>query len=262
MQPRIRHVCQAGSAQALLEALFDTGVTGIADDCTLGPLIDVDAPSPHQRIAFWHDVFARAYGDTHTDWSARFYSVYQQLNTLSEHVDEIVIWSGSHPVEQLLRRRVYWWLRDKSVNVTEIPVDTRDKENPSGRHHAAVAQISADRLQLRFAERRPVSITQCRQRADEWVTLRDQGIGIRIIDNSLLTERPIAYFDVCLLSIVAARPIRLNQAIGQAMSETGMTDTFCQWRYTTLIASGELTLISGNLHDGSGSAMIGRSSAP
>jgi len=258
MQANIRHVCQVGSARALLESIFDTDAIGIADDCTLGPLTDADDSSPNQRIAFWHNVFSLAYGDTDADWSARFHCVYQQLQPLSDDVDEIVIWSGSHPVEQLLRRRVYWWLRDKNVSVTEILVDTSDMNNPAGRHYAAVAQISAERLKLRFAGRHSASLMLRNQLADEWVRLRCQSVGMRIIENNQLTERPIEHFDARLLSIVGAKPAPLDSVIGRAILETGMTDTFCKWRYITLIQRSELMFISGNIHDESGSAMISR----
>ena len=62
----------------------------------------------------------------------------------------VVIWSGSNPIEQLFRGRVYWWLRDQSVSVTEIQVDTRDMYNPPEWHYAAVAPISVEQLKLRF----------------------------------------------------------------------------------------------------------------
>ena len=258
MKTHIRHVCQSGSALIQLESLFDTDIRDIADDCSIGPLTDVDAASPLQRIAFWNDSFSLAYGDAGINWAATFQNVHQQLSTLSEGADEIVIWSGTHPVEQLLRRRVYWWLRDDTIRVTEVLVDSGDLENPEGKHHAAVAQISTERLKLRFVERQTATPALRSQLADEWVKLREQGAGIRLIENSQLTEHPFEYFDTRLLSIVSEQPTRLAHAVGQAMSETGMTDTFCKWRYITLIQRDELTLISGNLHDGSDSAIIGK----
>ncbi|MNG54590.1 hypothetical protein D3C79_126380 [compost metagenome] len=258
MKTTIRHVCQAGSALIRLESLFGTDIRDIADDCCIGPLTDVDAESPLQRVAFWNDFFSLAYGDVGINWAATFQNVHQQLSTLSEGVDEIVIWSGTHPVEQLLRRRIYWWLRDDTVRVTEVLVDTRDMNNPDGQTHAAIAQIPVGQLKLRFAERQTATPAIRRQLADEWVKLRDQGVGIRIIENNRLTERPIEYFDTRLLSIVGEQPTRLAHAIGQAVSEAGMTDTFCKWRYIMLIQRGELALISGNLHDEYSSAMVGK----
>ncbi|HBC0589186.1 TPA: DUF1835 domain-containing protein [Enterobacter cloacae] len=258
MKKNIRHVCQAGSAMISLESLFDTGITGIADDCTIGPLTDVDNSLPNQRIAFWHDVFNLAYGDAGPNWTTVFQGVHQQLSSQSDDTDEIVIWSGTHPVEQLLRRRVYWWLRHSATKVTEVLIDTRDMENPGERPYAAVAQISTERLKMRFAERQSIPPALRRQLADEWVTLRDLGTGIRLIENNVLTEHSVAYFDKDLLSLVGEHPVQLNRIIGQAMAETGMGDTFCKLRYVTLIQRGALTLISGSLHDEYNSAMISR----
>lgn len=258
MKTIIRHVCQAGSAPIRLESLFDTGITEIADDCSTGPLADVDTASPVLRSTFWHDFFTLAYGDAGPNWTTVFQGVYQQLSSLSDDTDEIVIWSGTHPVEQLLRRRVYWWLRHSATKVTEVLIDTRDMDSPGERPYAAVAQISTERLKIRFAERQSIPPALRQQLADEWVTLRDQGTGIRLIENNVLTEHPVAYFDNDLLSLVGEQPVQLNRTIGQAMSETGMGDTFCKWRYVTLIHRGELTLISGSLHDEYHSAMISR----
>jgi len=96
-------------------------------------------------------------------------------------------------------------------------VDTGDMNNPAGRHYAAVAQISVERLKLRFATRRFVSLTLRNQLADEWVRLRDHGAGIRIIENNRLTERPIGYFDTRRLSIIGMNPTRLDHSIGKCI---------------------------------------------
>ncbi|ENX4473328.1 DUF1835 domain-containing protein [Enterobacter roggenkampii] len=225
MKTNIRHVCQAGSAPIRLKSLFETGITEIADDCSTGPLADVDTASPLQRIAFWHDFFTLAYGDAGPNWTTIFQDAHQQVSSLSDDTDEIIIWSGTHPVEQLLRRRVYWWLRHSATKVTEVLIDTRDMENPSERPYAAVAQIATERLKIRFTERQSILPALRKQLPDEWVTLRDQGTGIRLIENNVLTEHPVAYFDNDLLSLVGEQPVQLNRTIGQAMSETGMGDT-------------------------------------
>ncbi|AHE72525.1 hypothetical protein M942_04340 [Enterobacter ludwigii] len=81
--------------------------------------------------------------------------------------DEIVIWSGTHPVEQLLLRRIYWWLRNDTASVTEVLVDTRDMHNPDGKTHAAVAQIPGERLKLRFAVRQTATPELRSQLANE-----------------------------------------------------------------------------------------------
>ncbi|WP_439413047.1 DUF3658 domain-containing protein [Enterobacter ludwigii] len=109
-----------------------------------------------------------------------------------------------------------------------------------------------------MAERQTATPAIRSQLANEWVQQRDHGSELRIIENNRLTECSFGYFATRLLSIVGEQPTRPTHAIGQAMSETGMTDMFCKWRYITLIQRGELTLISGNLHDGSDSAIIGK----
>jgi hypothetical protein len=46
----IQHLCQAGSAEADLEFMFKEGIIGIADDCSIGPLGDVDSFGQKCRV--------------------------------------------------------------------------------------------------------------------------------------------------------------------------------------------------------------------
>lgn len=100
---RIRHVCQAGTAAERVHALTGEDVLAIADDVSQ----DIDLPAPRLRAAFWEAVFDGDPDMAGMDWYRELGEIRFQLSTLLREADEIVIWAGHHPTEQLLRRRIH-----------------------------------------------------------------------------------------------------------------------------------------------------------
>jgi hypothetical protein len=114
---------------------------------------------------------------------------------------------------------------------------------------APVALASPVRLRSRFEQRVPVAPMRRDQLADEWAILRDFGHGVRTWDGNRLVEHTVDHYDDALLSLVGGQPAPLVRVIGQAMADTGCCDSFCRWRFATLVQSGQLSLVSGNLLD-------------
>ncbi|WP_267908983.1 DUF3658 domain-containing protein [Paraburkholderia kururiensis] len=250
MQPNIQHICQGGSAMELVSTVVGDNVTGIRDDCAVGPLIDVDSPAPEERIAFWNDIFAADKNMSQFDWQAEFLATCNQLRNLGREAAEVVIWAGSHPTEQALRRRVHWWLRSTPVKVSEVLVDIEDMaDGTADRIHAPIACASVERLRLRFSHRLESTDYLRKQLADEWGALRDHGQGVRLWEGDRLLEYPIDHYDATLLALVEQQPVRFARVVGHAMAETGQSDCFCKWRFATLVRTGHLSLASGNFHD-------------
>jgi hypothetical protein len=240
---RIRHVCQAGSAFELVSSVTGDEVIGLADDCALGPLADVDTPAPLARIAFWKEVFSSlADPPSGFDYSAGLRADYAQLSRLAEETSEVVIWAGAHPTEQALRRRIHWWLRGMRVPVTEVIVDIEDMTCISDRSGAPVALASRQRLQLRYRERIAVGPAMREQLAASWVTLRENAVGIRVWAGNRLLERPVEQFDPIILALAGRPPVCFADALGHAMANTGLPDTFCRWRIAALVKAGRLSL--------------------
>ncbi|MBD3717536.1 DUF1835 domain-containing protein [Enterobacter hormaechei] len=117
---KIRHVCQAGTAAERVHALTGGDVLAIADDASVGPLHDIDLPVPRLRAAFWEAVFNGDPDMAGMDWHRELGQIRYQLSILLREGDEIVIWAGHHPTEQLLRRRIHGWLQDISTPVYEV----------------------------------------------------------------------------------------------------------------------------------------------
>jgi len=122
-----------------VHALTGGDVLAIADDASVGPLQDIDLPAPRLRAAFWEAVFDGDPDMAGIDWYRELGAIRFQLSTLISEADEIVIWAGHHPTEQLLRRRSYGWLQDISTPVYEVQSSLYDGQpEPGGAHDRAV----------------------------------------------------------------------------------------------------------------------------
>jgi hypothetical protein len=224
-------------------------VVAIKDDCAIGPLVDVDSTSPDARVAFWAELFAVGEEMRSMDWRAEFCAVNEALANLGREATEVVIWAGSHPTEQAMRRRVHCWLKDAPVLITEVLVGTEDVANPHRCIHAPIALVSIEHLRARFERRTPSTIEDRRNLAAEWAVLREDGRGVRVWEDGCLSECPIDHYDAHLLSLVGAEPVGFFKVLGQAMAKTGRTDAFCKWRIATLIKTGRMSLTHGDLLD-------------
>ncbi len=245
----IRHICQGGTAAELVRTVVGENVIEIRDDCAIGPLTDVDSSSTDARVAFWTELFALDEEMRSMDWYAEFCVVNEALADLGRETTEVVIWAGSHPIEQTMRRRVHWWLKDSPVLITEVLVGTEDVANPDCYIHAPIARVSIERLHECFERRSSSTIEERRELAAEWAVLREIGCGVRVWEDGRLSERQIDHYDASLLSLVETEPVRFVKVLGQAIAETGRGDAFCKWRLATLLQAGEISLVHGRFHD-------------
>ncbi|WP_434113466.1 DUF3658 domain-containing protein [Paraburkholderia caffeinilytica] len=246
----VRHVCQGGTAAERVREAVGDDVFEIADNCAIGPLADVDSPSPDARVAFWTEFFELEGLNPPIDWRAEFCGASDALSRIATGATEIVIWAGSHPTEQALRRRTHWWLMGATVPISEVIVSIQDvTEAARCCIHAPVALVPTERLRSRFEQRSRVTHEERVRLATEWIELRDRGEGVRIWDNGRLLECPIDHYDAHLLSLASPAPIPLSNVLGRAMAATGQSSTFCKWRLATLLRSGGLSLVEGDLKD-------------
>ncbi|HAV1851663.1 DUF3658 domain-containing protein [Enterobacter hormaechei] len=244
---RIRHVCQAGTAAERVHALTGGDVLAIADDASVGPLQDSDLPDPRLRAAFWEAVFDGDPDMAGMDWYRELGEIRFQLSTLLREADEIVIWAGHHPTEQLLRRRIHGWLQETRIPVYEVLPGRDDRQpEPGGANGVMpIATIPPDILRQRYQERHLVSAGLQRQLASEWEDWRENGKGIRTLKNGVLTESAIDSVDPVILSLFSQRPLALHRGIGHVMAVTGLTDALCRWRINILLSAGLLKLEEG-----------------
>ncbi|HDS2561269.1 TPA: DUF1835 domain-containing protein [Klebsiella aerogenes] len=239
----VRHVCQAGTAAELVRAVTGDTVIAVPDDCAVGPLSDVDLPNPETRAAFWKDIFTDVADMSAVDWVSQLIRVRVQLAELLRGVDEVIIWAGEHPTEQLLRRRTLWWLKDTGIRVTEVFPGGKNpgSEHPAEKEEKPVALIPPERLHEYYQTRQVISSELHQLLGKEWLRWQEHGKGIRILQNGELAEQPMDYYDNAMLSLFRDRPVEWGRGIGAAMAETGQTDSFCRWRIRILMQEGLLS---------------------
>jgi len=244
----IRHICQGGAAAERVREVVGQSVFQMMDDYAVGPLNDIDSSSPDARIVFWAEMFALG-GTTLMDMRTENRVVNEALANLGRDATEVVIWAGSSPTEQAMRRRIYWWLQDAPVLITEVLVDCADVATSDYRGYAPIAAVSIERLRSRFEQRRAPTNECRRQLVADWTVLRNKGLGVRTWEGGSLSERPIDHYDNHLLSLVGTEPASFLKVLGQAMTDTGLTDIFCTWRFAVLIQTGHLLLTPYDMQD-------------
>jgi len=150
----IRHICQGGTAAERVREVIGQSVFQMMDDYAVGPLNDIDSSSPDARIAFWAEMFALS-GTTLMDMRTENRVVNEALANLGRDAMEVVIWAGSSPTEQAMRRRMHWWLQDAPVLITEVLVDDGDVTPPDCGGYVPIGMVSIGRLRSRFEQRMP-----------------------------------------------------------------------------------------------------------
>lgn len=238
------HVCQAGTAAALVRTLVDEPVIEIIDDAAIGPLHDIDAIRPRARIAFWTEVLCASGAFPHFDVGASLVVARQALEQLSRHRGTCIIWAGSHLTEQLMRRRLHWWLRETSATVAEIRVPDNDRHLEAGTsiclHDVATLRAASEQL----------VVVDKRERyclAQEWVALRAQGSTVRVWEDQRIAARPYGFLDRRLLALAGDEPKLLPRLVGQAMGTIGYGEACWRWRVRQLVALGQMKVVEGCL---------------
>jgi hypothetical protein len=231
----IHHLCQGGTAAALLRAALSEPVIDILDDTAIGPLADVDTNSPDARVAFMKALFACGGFDAQDtdsmDWYEELRDMNRRLASLAANASEVVIWAGSGETEQALRRRAHWWLKDADVAVSEVDKSPREATDAS--------------------RRVPASPALRQQLASEWDALKQDGDALRVFENGTLVSYPIDHYDAGFTALVSATPTKLLSAdiLGHAMSSSDRSDLFCKWRFSNLIAQNKIAVMQGDMSD-------------
>ncbi|BEV73123.1 hypothetical protein THUN1379_26050 [Paludibacterium sp. THUN1379] len=236
----ICHVCPAGDAELRVRALVgEERVLALVDDLAIGPLADIDQSSPQARVAFWQNLFAVSPLDI--DWQCELQRDGQRLSALAHGAGEVVIWHGTHASEWLMNLRVHHWLQASPVPVSEVCV------GETGVEPLALAMLEDAGWAALPTRRRLIAAEERQVRAREWGEWREAGRGVRDWLAGSLQERPLSCHDDYLVSLAGAAARPLPRLLGQAMAETGRSDTFCLWRVSCLLADGRLRLLQGNL---------------
>ncbi|MDR5739910.1 MULTISPECIES: DUF1835 domain-containing protein [unclassified Caballeronia] len=252
MKP-IHHLCQGGSAAAMLRASLREPVIEILDDGSIGPLADVDTDAPDARVAFMKALFACGGFDhedeAKMDWYGELRDMNRRFGQLVRDASEVVIWAEHADAEQALRRRAHWWLRDAAVTVSEIDVSLRDiaRSIPKGQALA----LDIDQAASLVSARTPCTPAMRAQLANDWAALKQDGDAVRVCESGRLVSYPIDRYDAEFAALASTAPVKLlsGELLGAAMHRSGRSDLFCKWRFAQLIAQQKLAVTQGDLRN-------------
>jgi hypothetical protein len=249
------HLCQGGSAAAMLRAALSDPVIDILDDGAIGPLADVDTDSPDARVRFMKALFASGGFDAQDTDAMDWYGELRDMNSrfanlakLAADDAEVVIWAEAHEVEQALRRRAHWWLRASAVAVSEIGASLRDRTRAAQDESSALDPAHARAL---IDQRTPASAELRANLAREWTALAQHGDALRVWENGTLASYPIDHYDAAFAALGTPAPVKLASAdvLGAAMHLSRRSDLFCKWRYGVLIGQRKIVVTAGDPRD-------------
>ena len=193
-QQRIWHICFGRPFGELLRHSFGSRVVFVLDDCSVGPLADVDSPCQAQRIDFWcaqvswRDA-ARGRLRCVSDAIA---ADRREMAQLDPAADEFVVWTCPGAAEQCLLRRVTWWLSGHRATMSlatfdwlDTGMDEHDAPRPGAQ---GPALGSRHHLLSRFLRRSLLGAADRKVLASQWLRLREDPSMLRtLVDGQLQT---------------------------------------------------------------------------
>lgn len=180
-QPRIWHICHGEPLGHVLRHAFGVRVVVIMDDCSVGPLADIDSPLQTQRVEFWCAQVSQK--DTDRDhrqrWADLISADRRELAQLDPKASEFIIWNADAAAEQCLLRRAAWWLSGHDVIVSMTIFDVTDMDL-SGTAPRSFSSATHHHLLSRFLRRRRLDATDLQALAAQWRRLREERSMVRV----------------------------------------------------------------------------------
>jgi hypothetical protein len=243
------------AAEILREALNavsrDERVIPLKDDLAVGHLRGID-DNPETRALFWQQVL-----DEHkVDFISKLKEQDALLRELAQGTGQIVVWHGQSAGDQLMLRRVAYFLRNMPQRLNEakltaddLPLITADDgtQRRRGRRDTttAVGMFTAAELGAKLPTAAPISVLRISRLALEWQEVKQINSETRRWrDNTFLSG---TYFDIdeTILQIASEGWIESRRLAGQVMGESFgflVSDSIALWRCRELVAAGKLEI--------------------
>jgi Domain of unknown function (DUF1835)/Protein of unknown function len=227
---------------ALATAGRDDRVVCLRDDLAIGPLEGID-DDPQSRIAFWQSVLDEPERDLREEFEAQATA----LAELAQTRTEIAVWHGQSAADQLMLRRVAFYLRNAPQRLNEIGLTLREADpaclGPGDQ--IAVGRYSPDILRARLPTIAPISVLRISRLALEWQELKRVNSEIRRLATNTFVGSAFHELDALVLERATAGWQPLNRLAGQVMgANIGFlaTDVLVSWRIRLLAEAGRLRL--------------------
>ncbi|ASL44273.1 hypothetical protein bAD24_I12330 [Burkholderia sp. AD24] len=189
---------------ALQQAGRDDRVHALRDDLAVGPLRGVD-DTPDVRADFWERVSA----DTKRDFLREFREQGSALDAIARGEANLVVWHGESAADQLMLRRVCYYLRNNPQRLNEVRLSIRDLTDPgawahSRKDHAtSVGMFAPDVLQARLPDAAPISVLRISRLALEWQEAKHANGETRRWRDNTFTSGHFADLDALILEHIA-----------------------------------------------------------
>ena len=180
-QQRIWHICHGEQLGHMLRHAFGVRVVAIMDDCSVGPLVDIDSPFQTQRVGFWCAQVSQKEADRRhgRQWEDLIAADRRELAQLDPMASEFIIWSADDAAEQCLLRRAAWWLSGHEAAVSLTTFDVADFD-PDGQAPRSLSAATRHHLLARFLRRRFLISTDRDALAAQWRRLREDRSMLRV----------------------------------------------------------------------------------
>ena len=225
---------------ALREAGRDDRVHSLRDDLAVGPLRGID-DSPEARAAFWD----RVSGDTKRDFVREFREQAAALETIVRGEANLVVWHGESASDQLMLRRVCYYLRNHPQRLNEVRLSIRDLTDSGAWAYdrkdqaTSVGMFAPTVLQARLPDAAPISVLRISRLALEWQEVKHANGETRRWRDNTFTSGSFADLDALILEHASGDWQPAARVAAQVMTaELGflVSDSIVLWRFRELAA--------------------------
>jgi hypothetical protein len=238
------------AAESLRTALRETGrddrVQALRDDLAVGPLRGID-DDPQVRATFWDRVSA----DTKRDFVREFREQAAALEAIARGEANLVVWHGESASDQLMLRRVCYYLRNNPQRLNEVRLSIRDLTDTGAWAHSrkdratSVGMFAPAVLQARLPDAAPISVLRISRLALEWQEAKHANGETRRWRDNTFTSGSFADLDALILEHATADWQPASRVAAEVMTaELGflVSDSIVRWRFRELAATRRIKL--------------------
>ncbi|MBN3804710.1 DUF1835 domain-containing protein [Paraburkholderia sp. Ac-20336] len=231
---------------ALAQAGRDDRVQALRDDLAVGPLRGID-DGPDMRADFWERVSA----DTKRNFLQEFRDQAAALNSIANGTANLVVWHGESSSDQLMLRRVCYYLRNSPQRLNEVRLSIADLTDPLAWAHTrkdratSVGMFAPDVLQSRLPDAAPISVLRISRLALEWQEVKHANGETRRWRDNTFTSSSFAELDALILDHAAEAwqpAARIAAGVMSAELWFLVSDSIVLWRLRELAARRRIRL--------------------
>jgi hypothetical protein len=243
------------AAEILREALNavsrDERVIPLKDDLAVGHLRGID-DNPETRALFWQQVL-----DEHkVDFISKLKEQDALLRELAQGTGQVVVWHGQSAGDQLMLRRVAYFLRnvpqrlnEAKLTADDLPLITADdgtqRRRGRGDSITAVGMFTAAELGVKLPTAAPISVLRISRLALEWQEVKQINSETRRWRDNTFISGTYSDIDETILQIASAGWIESRRLAGEVMGGSFgflVSDSIALWRCRELVAAGKLDI--------------------